>query len=106
MLSTVVSLNKDKLMRKSLVLLLMLAFAVIAVFAQEGEEEFTLPITEDVNYTVRPADTLDGIGATFDVSPSCIADMNNITDVRRIFVGTVLLISVSCPRYGEGRPPR
>lgn len=88
-------------MRKSLVLLLVLGFSVLLTFAQEEEESFSLPITEDVNYTVRPADTLDGIGAIFDVSPSCIADMNNITDVRRIFVGTVLLISVACPRYGE-----
>jgi LysM repeat protein len=90
----------ESIMRKSLILFLLLCFSVLASFAQE-EESVTLPITEDVNYTVRPADTLDGIGATFDVSPTCLAEMNNITDVRQIFVGTVLLISVSCPRYGE-----
>src|SRR5690349_5937203 len=88
-------------MRKSLVLFLLLSFSVLASLAQDDAESPTLPISADVNYTVRPADTLDGIGATFDVSPSCIADMNNITNVREVFVGTVLLISVSCPRYGE-----
>jgi LysM repeat protein len=88
-------------MRKTLILFLLFAFSVLAAFAQEDGEAFSLPITEDVNYTVRPADTLDGIGVTFDASPTCIAEMNNITNAREIFVGTELLISVACPRYGE-----
>jgi LysM repeat protein len=95
------SQSEDTTMHKSFVLLLLLCFSVLSAFAQEEDEGFTLPISEDVNYTVRPADTLDGIGAIFDVSPTCIAEMNSITDVREIFVGTVLLISVACPRYGE-----
>lgn len=77
-------------------LILMIASGVLA-----QDDETVLPITEDVNYTVRPADTLDGIGAIFDVSPSCIADMNNIVDVRTVHAGDTLLISVACPLYGD-----
>jgi len=72
----------------------------ISVLAQDDDEP-VLPITEDVNYTVRPADTLDGIGAIFDVSPTCIAETNDITDVRTIRAGDVLLISIACPLYGD-----
>lgn len=68
-------------------------------FAQNND--MTLPISEDVNYTVRVADTLDGIGAIFDVSPTCIAETNDITDPRTIMAGDTLLISIACPLYGD-----
>lgn len=84
-----------------IVSLLFLLILLIATVAQAQDDESILPITEDVNYTVRPADTLDGIGAVFDVSPSCLADTNDITDVRTMRVGDTLLVSVACPRYGD-----
>lgn len=87
-------------MRKFLLCLILLTATAFGLMAQDSEEAFSLPITEDVNYTVRPADTLDGIGAIFDVSPTCIAETNSITDARQIFVGTELLISIACPNYG------
>ncbi|MDQ7024330.1 MAG: LysM domain-containing protein [Anaerolineae bacterium] len=76
-------------------LLLMTGITVIA------QDDAVLPITEDTNYIIRPADTLDTIGALFDVSPSCLADMNDISNSRDLFVGETLLIAVSCPRYGD-----
>lgn len=79
-----------------LVLILLLAGVVSA-----QDDDTSLPITEDVTYTVRPADTLDGIGAIFDVSPTCIAETNDITDVRTIRPGDELLITIECPLYGD-----
>ena len=88
-------------MRFTFRLLLLLIFVIgVAAFAQEEDDSGLLPITEDTNYVVRTADTLDAIGALFDVSPSCIADTNEITDLRTIYPGDSLLISVSCPVYG------
>lgn len=84
-----------------LVSLLLILILLMAVTALAQDEESALPITEDVDYTVRPADTLDGIGAIFDVSPTCIAETNDITDVRTIRVGDTLRISVACPLYGD-----
>ncbi|MCS6835472.1 MAG: LysM peptidoglycan-binding domain-containing protein [Anaerolineae bacterium] len=60
-----------------------------------------LPITQDVIYTVRTNDTLDTIGALFDVSPLCIQAQNDIKRPSSLRVGQELRISVSCPRYDE-----
>lgn len=60
-----------------------------------------LPITQDVIYTVRVNDTLDTIGALFDVSPPCIQAQNDIQRPSSLRVGQELRISVSCPRYDE-----
>ncbi|MEM9951262.1 MAG: LysM peptidoglycan-binding domain-containing protein [Chloroflexota bacterium] len=81
------------------ILIIIVFVTGLTVFAQD--DDFSLPITEDVEYTVRPADTLDGIGALFDVSPSCLADTNDITDARTIRPGDTLLITVECPLYGD-----
>lgn len=83
------------------IFLILVLFTAFTVLGQDGNSGFTLPIAEDVIYTVRPADTLDGIGAIFDVSPSCIADVNDIQDVRAIRPRDELLISVNCPLYGD-----
>lgn len=87
-------------MRYIVSLIFLLIFMTGAVVLAQDDNS-VLPITEDVNYTVRPADTLDGIGAVFDVSPSCLADINDITNVRTMRVGDTLLISVACPHYGD-----
>ncbi|MGJ3239516.1 MAG: LysM peptidoglycan-binding domain-containing protein [Anaerolineae bacterium] len=81
------------------VLSLILLVSIGGVLAQDDAS--VLPITEDVNYTVRPADTVDGIGALFDVSPTCLAETNDLARGQTIRVGDTLLISVACPRYGD-----
>ncbi|MCA9914429.1 MAG: LysM peptidoglycan-binding domain-containing protein [Anaerolineae bacterium] len=88
--------------RKSLVLFFLLACWTTVAFAQEDTNDSSLlPITADVIYEVRPSDTLETIGALFDVSPHCIADQNDLTLPTTLQIGQSLLISVSCPRYGE-----
>jgi len=78
----------------ALACLLLLGLAL----AQPPDE---LPITEDVFYTVRINDTLDTIGALFDVSPPCLQAQNEIERPSQLRVGQELLISISCPRYDE-----
>ncbi|MEL6310466.1 MAG: LysM peptidoglycan-binding domain-containing protein, partial [Chloroflexota bacterium] len=74
----------------------------MTVWAQDDDDTDTsLPITEDVGYIIRVGDTLDSIGATFDVSPTCLAEENDITNPAGLFVGDVIQIRISCPRYNE-----
>jgi len=88
--------------RKLLLLPLILTLFAAVAFAQDSAEESdVLPITGDVTYEVRPSDTLETIGALFDVSPNCIADQNDLTIPTTLQIGQELLISVSCPLYGE-----
>lgn len=77
-------------------LILLLPLAMLA----QGQD-VTLPITQDVSYTVRPSDTLDTIGSLFDVSPSCLAEINELARPGDLRIGQVLTISISCARYGE-----
>lgn len=78
---------------------LLLITLIPAAFAQQ--DEISLPISEDVVYVVRPSDTLDVVGALFDVGPTCLAETNDILPTDRLAIGQELLISVDCPRYGE-----
>jgi len=82
--------------RRFITPVLIILILSIPVFAQ-GD----LPITEDVEYTVRSGDNLDTIGATFDVDPDCIVERNadSIGDGLSLTIGDVLLISVECPFY-------
>ena len=54
----------------------------------------------DGTYAVRPNDTLDTIAQSLDVSVQALADENDITDSRRLFVGTILTIPEGAPPYG------
>ncbi|MDX2137115.1 MAG: LysM peptidoglycan-binding domain-containing protein [Chloroflexota bacterium] len=54
----------------------------------------------EIVYTVQVADTLDSIGAFFDVKVECIAELNELEDINEILVGQELVISAACPRYG------
>jgi len=89
-------------MRVNLFRLIVLLCLLIggAVLAQDDESNM-LPITQDFQYQVRPSDTLETVGALFDVSPSCIADRNNLPIDGRLRIGQDLLLPISCPRYGE-----
>jgi lysozyme len=51
------------------------------------------------DYTVVRGDVLDLIAATFDVSVSCLAEANDLTDPNRIYIGDTLEIDTSCPPY-------
>jgi LysM repeat protein len=71
----------------------LLSLGVFAVAAQDST-----PLNQ--TYEVQPRDTLDGIGAQFDVRWQCLAEVNGIenayTDLKP---GMVLTIDFSCPRY-------
>ncbi len=54
----------------------------------------------DTTYVVQPLDSLDKIGALFDVQTACLAESNNLRLDRPIYPGQVLNISADCPRYG------
>jgi LysM repeat protein len=85
-------------MLKKIAIVCLMGLVALTVVAQD--DDIPLPITEDVVYTVVPADTVDGIGALFDVSPTCIAEQNELKN-NLIKINQELTISVSCPRYGE-----
>jgi len=50
-------------------------------------------------YTVRVGDVLDLIGARFNVSAFCLAEVNNLENPGRIFPGDEIVIDASCPPY-------
>jgi LysM repeat protein len=50
-------------------------------------------------YTVQRGDVLDTIAAAFDVDVMCLATANNMADPGELFIGDVLAIDLSCPRY-------
>ncbi len=53
----------------------------------------------DATYVVQYQDTLDKIGALYDVKVDCLVSENNITDRTKIYPGQVLAVKTSCPRY-------
>lgn len=54
---------------------------------------------ENTTYTVVAYDSLDQIGARFDVQPACLAEKNNLAQPGELRVGDRLVIDFSCPRY-------
>ncbi len=90
-------------MRRLLVLLIAASVAVFAVARAQTDEEIPLPITETIQYEVGLGDTLDRLGATFDVDVACLIEDNEIENANLIFIGQVLTISVDCgPYFGGG----
>lgn len=53
----------------------------------------------DATYVVQYQDTLDKIGALYDVKVSCLASDNNIADPAKVYPGQVLTVKTACPRY-------
>jgi len=85
--------------------LALLTTGAMATMAQDN----AFVLEGEMTYTVQVADTLDKIGAIFDVKVECIADMNGLSVTDTIFPGQELIVSDSCPRYGGGdfvRNPR
>lgn len=72
--------------------------SVGAAAAQRGDLP-PVPITETVSYTIQPRDTLDGIGAYFDVRVGCIREVNNLRISDLLIPGEVLVITPDCPAY-------
>jgi len=63
------------------------------------DPQFNLPITRDVTYVVQPRDTLDSIGAFFDVSIDCLRTTNSLSALDILRPDTELVVSVDCPPY-------
>ena len=83
-----------------LISFLLIIGLVVAASAQEDDEvEFDLPITESVTYTIRAGDTLDTVGALFDVSVECLRETNDLSRFAIIQPGDPLVISIDCPAY-------
>lgn len=53
----------------------------------------------DATYVVQYQDTLDKIGALYDVKVDCLVSENSIADRTKIYPGQVLAVKTSCPRY-------
>lgn len=68
------------------------------VLAQRGDLP-PVPITDEVTYVVQPRDTLDGIGAYFDVRVGCIRELNDLEISTILQPGLSLRISPTCPAY-------
>jgi LysM repeat protein len=50
-------------------------------------------------YIVRVGDTLDKIGAQYDLSPSCLGESNELENPGRIFPGDEIALDPNCPPY-------
>ncbi len=53
----------------------------------------------DQSYVVQPRDTLDQIGARYDMQTSCLATNNNLGTPNVIYPGETIVLSASCPKY-------
>ncbi|MBA3874777.1 MAG: LysM peptidoglycan-binding domain-containing protein [Anaerolineae bacterium] len=53
----------------------------------------------DATYVVQYQDTLDSIGAQYEVKVLCLVSENKIADQTKIYPGQTLSIKTSCPRY-------
>lgn len=56
-------------------------------------------LAQDGSYTVVTGDSLDKIGAIYDVQPACLATVNNIGLSDLLKPGQILTISFDCPLY-------
>ncbi|MFZ4827451.1 MAG: LysM peptidoglycan-binding domain-containing protein [Phototrophicaceae bacterium] len=89
-----------------IVICVALGFA-LPTLAQEVEQPFsglTLPIEDHVIYTVAFGDTLNSIGALFDVDVDCLIETNQIINANRIEIGQDLLILTTCSAYDGAMP--
>lgn len=75
---------------------LLLLWAGLAL-AQEGERP--LLGATDLPYNIRPGDTLDGLGAFYDVDVACLFSVNNLPRSAVLMIGDQIMISPSCPPY-------
>src|SRR5689334_2971977 len=61
-----------------------------------------IAFAQDNSYTVKTGDSLDKIGAIYDVQAACLAKTNNIDGSDMIKPGQGLAISFECPLYEDG----
>lgn len=88
--------------------IMVVVLAASVAFAQDNGEpppptELELPLTSDLNYTVRAGDVLDTIAARFDVQIDCLRETNDLARTDIIRPGDTLLISLDCPFYDGAR---
>jgi LysM repeat protein len=89
------------LTRTSLLLVIVISFALAgAAMAQDDAPTNPAALQGEMTYTVQISDTLDSIGAFYDVKVECIAELNELDNINEIFPGDELILSDSCPRYG------
>ena len=69
----------------------------VAIESGIGDEQGT--VVNESQYIVARGDVLDTIAAAFDVDVMCLAIANNMADPGELFIGDVLAIDLSCPRY-------
>ena len=86
--------------RSTPIVLLIAALSLLVLLPLAAQDGISLPITADTSYTVQRGDALDTLGAFFDVSPTCLAETNDIEPTARLEIGQTLLVSVDCPVYG------
>jgi L,D-transpeptidase ErfK/SrfK len=67
-----------------------LCFAAIAAASPAIQAADSILVGEEFAYTVRPGDTLAGIGARFAVSPQSLASRNRLRMTKRLIPGRVL----------------
>lgn len=67
-----------------------------AVLAQDDDWP---PLVGDIMFTIQFGDTLDQIGAYYDVSVDCIYSVNNMRAGDWLHPGDEIIISSACPHY-------
>lgn len=78
---------------------LLLLWAGLAL-AQEGDRP--LLGDADLPYAIRQGDTLDGLGAFYDVDVACLYSVNNLPRTAMLMIGDQIMISPACPPYAGG----
>lgn len=59
----------------------------------------TVMAQENSTHTVVAYDSLDQIGAFYDVQPACLAEKNNLSHPGKLRVGDKIVIDYACPPY-------
>jgi peptidoglycan-N-acetylglucosamine deacetylase len=92
---------KASLSIKSVIIAVLLVGLLSMGIALTAAQDEPAALEGQIVYTVQIADTLDRIGALYDVKVECIAELNEFSNVNQtIFPGDELVLSDECPRYG------
>ena len=84
--------------------LTIVALALTAILSAAAFAQDTPVLEGQVAHTVRDGETIDVIAAFYDVSVSCLSDLNGLFAGEMLTPGDTLLISDICPRY-DGELP-
>jgi LysM repeat protein len=84
---------EDMRIRNLLILMLSVVLIIGGVLAARAQT------STNQSYTVEAYDSLDKIGARFDVQVACLAEVNDLSGGEIIKPGQQLIIDFACPRY-------